>query len=74
MGADHLWTSFSRRVQPLHQREITMLMYLGPSCPDRPFSEELGDTEINTRVRGVLAHRANLRNQVVCVLVYMCDE
>jgi hypothetical protein len=33
-----------------------MWMYLGPSCLDRPFSEELGDTEINTRIRRVLAH------------------
>jgi hypothetical protein len=31
-------------------------MYSRPSCPDYPFSEELGDTEINTRIRGVLAH------------------
>jgi hypothetical protein len=37
-----------------------MWMYLGPSCPNRPFSEELGDTEINTQIRGVLAHGANL--------------
>jgi hypothetical protein len=37
-----------------------MWMYLGSSCPDRPFSAELGDTEINTRVRGVLAHGAYL--------------
>jgi hypothetical protein len=35
-----------------------MWMYPGSSCPDRPFSTELGDTEINTQVRGVLAHGA----------------
>jgi hypothetical protein len=35
-----------------------MWMYLGPSCPYRTLSEELGDTEVNTRVRGVLAHGA----------------
>jgi hypothetical protein len=60
MGADLLWTFFNRRVQPLRQREITMWMYLGSSCPNRPLSEELGDTEINTWIRGVLAHGANL--------------
>jgi hypothetical protein len=32
----------------------------GPSCPDHPFSTELGDTEINTQIRGVLAHEVNL--------------
>jgi hypothetical protein len=31
-------------------------MYLGPSSPDRPFSKELGDMEINTPICGVLAH------------------
>jgi hypothetical protein len=35
-------------------------MYLGPSCPDRPFSAELGDTEGNTRIQGVLTHGAEL--------------
>jgi hypothetical protein len=33
-----------------------MWMCLGPSCLDRPFSEELGDAEINTRIHRVLAH------------------
>jgi hypothetical protein len=37
-----------------------MWMYLGPSCPDRPFSAELSDTEINTRIRRVLAHGFDL--------------
>jgi hypothetical protein len=35
---------------------MTMWMYLGSSCADRPFFEELGDTEVNTQVHGVLAH------------------
>jgi hypothetical protein len=35
-------------------------MYSGPSCPDRPFFTELGDVEINTRIRGVLAHGADM--------------
>jgi hypothetical protein len=35
-----------------------MRMYQGPSCPDHPFSVELGDTEINTRIWGILAHGA----------------
>jgi hypothetical protein len=41
---------------PLRQREMTMWMYLEPSCLDRPFFEELDDTKINTRIRGVLTH------------------
>jgi hypothetical protein len=59
-GVDLLRTFFSHWVQPLHQREMTMWMYSGPSCHDRPFSEELGDTEINTWVHGVLDHGAVL--------------
>jgi hypothetical protein len=43
-----LWTFFSCRVQSLHQRVTTMWLYLGPSYPDRPFSEELDDVESNT--------------------------
>jgi hypothetical protein len=60
MGAALLWTFIRRRVQLLHWRGMTMWMYLGPSCPNRPFSTELGDMEINTRIRGVLAHGINL--------------
>jgi hypothetical protein len=37
-----------------------MWIYLGPSCPDLPISTELGDTEINTWIWGVLAHGADL--------------
>jgi hypothetical protein len=33
-----------------------MWMYLGPSCPDCPLSNEFGDTVINTRICGVLAY------------------
>jgi hypothetical protein len=50
MGTDLLLTFVSRRVQPLHQREMTMWMYLGPSCPDHPIFIELGDADINTRI------------------------
>jgi hypothetical protein len=50
MGVALLWTFFSRRVQQLHQRRMTMWMYPGPSCPDYPFSIELEDMEINTRI------------------------
>jgi hypothetical protein len=44
---------------------MTMGMYPEPSCPDRLFSMELDDTEINTRIWGggegrVLAHGADL--------------
>jgi hypothetical protein len=38
----------------------TMWMYLGPSCPDCPFTDELGDAKINTRIHKVLAHGADL--------------
>jgi hypothetical protein len=56
MGVDLLQTFVSCHVQPLRQREMTMWMYPGPSCPNHRFSAESDDTEINTRIRGVLAH------------------
>jgi hypothetical protein len=59
-GMDLLRTFFSHRVQVLRQREMSIWMYPGPGCPNRPFSKELCDTEINTRIRGVLAHRVVL--------------
>jgi hypothetical protein len=34
-------------------------MHPGPSCPDCPFSTKLGNTWINTRIRGVLASRVH---------------
>jgi hypothetical protein len=37
-----------------------MWMYPGSSCLNYPFFVELGDIEINTRIRGVLAHGADL--------------
>jgi hypothetical protein len=37
-----------------------MWMYLEPSCRNRPFFTELGDTKINTRIRGVHAHGSDL--------------
>jgi hypothetical protein len=36
-----------------------MWLYLGPSCPNRPFSEELSVAEINTWIYKVLDHGAN---------------
>jgi hypothetical protein len=39
---------------------MTMWMYQGPSCPNRPFSEELGGAEINTQIHRVLAPEADL--------------
>jgi hypothetical protein len=35
---------------------MTMWLYLGLSCPDHPFSNELGDMKINTQKHSVLAH------------------
>jgi hypothetical protein len=60
IGADLLWTVFNHQVQSLCQREMTMWMYPRPSCPDHPFSEDLGDIEINTQIHWVLAHGAVL--------------
>jgi hypothetical protein len=60
MGVDLLRTFFSHRVQLLRQLEVTMWMNSGPSYPDRPFSKELGDMEINTWIHRVLAHKAIL--------------
>jgi hypothetical protein len=37
-----------------------MWMYPVPSCLDRPFTTELGDMKINTRIRGVHAYGADL--------------
>jgi hypothetical protein len=37
-----------------------MWMYPGPSCPIHSFSIELDDTEINTQIRGIPAHGADL--------------
>jgi hypothetical protein len=59
MDADLLWTFVSHRVQPLYRREMIMWMYPGPSHHDRPFSAEFDDTEVNTQIRGVLAHGAD---------------
>jgi hypothetical protein len=36
-----------------------MWLYLGPSCPDRPSSEELSATEINTRIYKAMDLGAN---------------
>jgi hypothetical protein len=52
MGVDLLRTFVSCSMQPLYQREMTIWMYPGPSCPDHPFSTELEGTEINTQIRG----------------------
>jgi hypothetical protein len=35
-----------------------MWMDPGPSCPDHPFSKELGDRKVSTHVHGVHAHGA----------------
>jgi hypothetical protein len=34
-------------------------MYSGPSCPNRSFSIELGDVEIDARIRGILVRGDN---------------
>jgi hypothetical protein len=45
-----LQTFFSCGVHSLYQREAIVQMSLGPSSPVHPFSTELGDMKINTRV------------------------
>jgi hypothetical protein len=47
-----LWTFFSRGIQPLHRWEVNARMRPRRSCPDRPFSVELGNMGINTRILG----------------------
>jgi hypothetical protein len=41
-GADLLRTFVSCRVQPLYKQKMTMWVYLGPNCPDCPFSVDFG--------------------------------
>jgi hypothetical protein len=48
IAADLLRTFISYHVEPLRRREVTMWRYLGPNSPDRPFSAELGDMEVDT--------------------------
>jgi hypothetical protein len=50
MGANLLWTFVSRHIQPLHRREASMWMYPGPSFPNRSFSVELDNAEINIQI------------------------
>jgi hypothetical protein len=55
-----------------------MWLYSEPSCPDRPFSEELGDAVTNTRIHKILAHdestgvipsfKAKLNSHSMCAL------
>jgi hypothetical protein len=39
-----------------------MWLYMRPSCPDCPFSEELGNVKINTQIHKVLAPGADLNH------------
>jgi hypothetical protein len=39
-----------------------MWRYLGPSCPDRHFSTELADAEVDTWVRRILALEVSRRS------------
>jgi hypothetical protein len=56
MGVHLLQTYFGHRIQLLHQQATKMWLYPRPSYHDHPFSEELGDVEINTQIHKVLAH------------------
>jgi hypothetical protein len=70
MGAEILRTFFSHGVRPLHQRDVTVQMSLGPSCPIHPFPMESGGMEINTQVRGTLAPEDVVRREACRV----CSE
>jgi hypothetical protein len=59
IGVHLLWTFFSCQIQPLRWWATKMWLYPGPSCPNRPFSEELSVAEINTWIYKVLDHGAN---------------
>jgi hypothetical protein len=60
MSVNLLRTFFSHQVQLLCQQASTMWMYPGPSCLGRPFSDKLGEAEINTRIHMALAHGVDL--------------
>jgi hypothetical protein len=53
MGLFQLWGPTASSMRCEHR------MHLGLSCPNCPFSMELGNTGINTRIRVVLASRAD---------------
>jgi hypothetical protein len=53
-GMDLLWTFISHRTQPLRWWEMPIWIYPGPSCPDRSFSVELGNAEIDVRIGRIL--------------------
>jgi hypothetical protein len=59
LGTDILRTSISRRIQPLWRWEITMWKYPRPGSPNRCFSSELIDTEVDARVRNLRALKAH---------------
>jgi hypothetical protein len=59
-GVNLMQTFFSCQTQLLHQWAIRMWMYLGPSCPDYPFSEEFSDVEVNTQIHKALDHEDDL--------------
>jgi hypothetical protein len=59
MGVHLLRSFFSYRVQPLRQWATQMWLYPGPCCPDRPFSKELGEAEVNARIYKVLSYGIN---------------
>jgi hypothetical protein len=59
MGADLLRNFIDHRVQLVQWWEVRMWRYLGPNNPDRSFTTELADVEVDTRVRRILALRVN---------------
>jgi hypothetical protein len=54
-GMHLLRTFFSCRIQRLRRQRTKMWTYPGPSCPNRPSSEELSAVEVEARIHKVLA-------------------
>jgi hypothetical protein len=58
-GEDLLRAFVCCHVQQLQQREVSMCMYPGPSFPNRSFSAELDDAEIDAWIRRILVYKVN---------------
>jgi hypothetical protein len=60
IGTHLLRTFFGHRILPLWQQVTKIWLYPRPSYPDRSFSEEFSETEVNTQIHKVLDHGADL--------------
>lgn len=60
-GVHLLRTFFSRRIQPLRVRRHRMSLYRGPSDPDRSFSEEPSEGQVDQWVRQAIERNVDPR-------------